>query len=107
MTATSGWTGMLQTNLGSYASRTIVTEWGAPMTTGIDYSGAGEGDHNASFISAVSTYLHDNAIGSCYWPVLRTADFWSLSTVSGTGTDLSLTITNASGLARVQSAFRL
>jgi endoglucanase len=107
MTDTSGWTSLLQTDLGSYASRTIVTEWGAPMTTGIDYSGAGEGDHNGSFISAISTYLHDNAIGSCYWPVLRTADSWSLSTMSGVGTDATLTITNASGLARVQSAFGL
>jgi len=106
-TATSAWTARLQSNLGSYASRTIVTEWGAPMTTGIDYSGAGEGDNSGSFISAISTYLHDNTIGSCYWPVLRTADFWSLTTLNGTGTDLSLSITNASGLARVQSAWRM
>ena len=107
MTATSGWTTRLQTYLGSYASRTIVTEWGAPMTGGADYSGAGEGDHNGSFISAISTYLHDNKIGSCYWPVLRTADSWSLSTLSGSGTNLSLTITNASGLARVKASFGL
>ncbi len=104
-TATSAWTARLQTNLGSYASRTIVTEWGAPMTTGIDYSGAGEGDNSGSFISAISTYLHDNTIGSCYWPVLRTADTWSLTTLTGSDTNLALTVTNASGLARVQSAW--
>jgi hypothetical protein len=106
-TSTTGWTTRLQTYLGSYSSRTIVTEWGAPMTTGIDYSGAGEGNNNGSFISAISTYLHDNKIGSCYWPVLRTGDSWSLSTLSGSGTNLSLTITNASGLARVKASFGL
>jgi len=106
-TSTQAWRDMLQTNLGAYASRTVVSEWGAPMTTGADYSGAGDGDHNASFITALSTYLHDNGIGSCYWPVLRTADPWSLTTLSGTGTNLSLTVTNASGLNRVKAAFGL
>jgi hypothetical protein len=51
--------------------------------------------------------LHDKNIGSCYWPVLRTADFGSLTTASSTGTDITLTVTNPSELARVQSAFRL
>jgi endoglucanase len=106
-TSTQAWRDMLQTNLGAYASRTIVSEWGAPMTMGADYSGAGDGDHNASFITALSTYLHDNGIGSCYWPVLRTADPWSLTTLNGSGTNLSLTVTNASGLTRVRAAFGL
>jgi hypothetical protein len=107
ITATADWTARLQMYLGDYADRTIVTEWGAPMAGGADYGGAGEGDNNGSFLSAVSTHLHDNKMGSCYWPVLRTGDTWSLSTLSGTGTNLSLTVTNASGLARVESAFNL
>jgi hypothetical protein len=106
-TSTQGWRDMLQTNLGAYASRTIVSEWGAPMTTGADYSGAGDGNHNVSFITGLSTYLHDNGIGSCYWPVLRTADSWSLTTLNGTGTNLSVTVTNTSGLNRVRAAFGL
>jgi endoglucanase len=106
-TAVAGWTTRLKMYLGNYAGRTIVTEWGAPMTGGADYSGTGEGNNSGSFISAMSTYLHDNKMGSCYWPVLRTGDAWSLSTVSGTGTNLTLAITNASGLARVKSAFNL
>jgi hypothetical protein len=107
MTSVSGWTTRLQNYLGNYASRTIVTEWGAPMTGGANYSGTGEGDHNASFIVALSTYLHDHNMGSCYWPVLRTQDSWSITTLSGSGTNLSLTVTNASGLARIKSAFNL
>lgn len=95
MTSTAGWTSRLQGYLGSYASRTIVTEWGATMTSGIDYSGSGEGNNNGSYISAISTYLHDNKMGSCHWPVLRTGDAWSITTLSGSGTNLSLTVTNA------------
>jgi endoglucanase len=106
-TSTQAWEKMLQTNVGSYGSRTIVTEWGAPMTTGTNYGGAGDGDNNASFMTGISTYLHDNNMGSCYWPILRNGDMWSLTTLNGTGTALSLSVTNASGLARVESAFGL
>jgi hypothetical protein len=107
ITTNAGWTGKLKTSLGGYESRTIVTAWGAPMTTGIDYSGAGEGDNGGSYMSAVSNYLRDNQMGSCYWPALRTGDSWSLTTLSGTGTNQSLNITNASGVARINSAFGL
>lgn len=106
-TSVAGWTTRLQTYLGNYANRTIVTEWGAPMTTGADYSGTGEGNNNGSYVSAISTYLHNNKMGSCYWPVLRIGDSWSITTLSGTGTNLSLNVTNASGLARIKSAFNL
>ena len=77
------------------------------MTTGADYSGTGEGNNNGSYVSAISTYLHNNKMGSCYWPVLRIGDSWSITTLSGTGTNLSLNVTNASGLARIKSAFNL
>jgi len=74
---------------------------------GADYSGAGEGDNYGSYMSAVSNYLRDNRMGSCYWPMFRTGDSWSLTTLSGTGTTQSLSATNASGLARVKSAFNM
>jgi endoglucanase len=77
------------------------------MATGLDYSGTGDGDNNASFMTGIATYLHDNNMGSCYWPILRTGDMRSLTTLNGTGSALSLTVTNASGLARIESAFGL
>jgi hypothetical protein len=106
-TSTQAWRTMVQANLGAYASRTIVTEWGAPMTQGTDYSGPGDGNNSTSFMTGLSGYLHDNGIGNCYWPMLRSGDAWSLTTLSGTGANLSLSVTNASGLARVKSAFGL
>jgi endoglucanase len=71
------------------------------------YGGAGDGNNDTSFMTGISTYLHDNNMGSCYWPILRNGDMWSLTTLNGTGTALSLSVTNPSGLARVESAFGL
>lgn len=106
-TSTQEWKNALDYNLGGHGSRVIVTEWGAPMTTGTDYSGTGEGDHNGSFITGISSYLQANDIGSCYWPLLRAGDAWSLTTLAGDAENTVLTVNSASGLARIQSAFRL
>jgi hypothetical protein len=35
----SGWVSDFKNPVGSCASRTVVDEWGAPMTTGLDYNG--------------------------------------------------------------------
>lgn len=77
------------------------------MANGADYSGPGDGELDASFMTGVSTFLHDNDLGNCYWPILRTGDLWSLTTLTGGETSLSLSVNNASGLTRVQSALRL
>jgi endoglucanase len=106
-TVTQEWKDALDYNVGGHGSRVIVTEWGAPMTSGTDYSGPGDGDHDASFITGISSYLQDNDIGSCYWPLLRAGDAWSLTTLGGDAENTVLNINNASGLARIQSAFRL
>jgi endoglucanase len=106
-TVTQEWKDALDYNVGGHGSRVIVTEWGAPMTSGTDYSGPGDGDHETAFMTGVSSYLQDNDIGSCYWPLLRTADAWSLTTLGGDAENTVLSVNNATGLARVQSAFRL
>ncbi len=106
-TVTQEWKDALDYNVGGHGSRVILTEWGAPMTGGTDYSGPGDGDHNASFITGISSYLQENDIGSCYWPLLRAGDAWSLTTLGGDAENAVLTVNNASGLARIQSAFRL
>jgi hypothetical protein len=41
-------------------------------------------------------------MGSCLWVGLRNNDTTSITKLNGTGTDLSLTVTNASALARIQ-----
>ncbi len=40
-------------------------------------------------------------MGSVYWPGLRTGDAYSLTTLKGIGTSLSLIVNNRTGLDRL------
>jgi hypothetical protein len=96
----AAWRDALDASVGPYASRTLVSEYGAPMTTGLDYNGeipAGPSAHFVAFIKGVSTRARDLGLGTIYWPGLRIGDPYSLEAVSGAGTQLSLSVTNASG----------
>jgi len=54
-TTDQGWRDYIKSKVGSYYSRVIVTEWsGAPMSTGVDYSGAINGDVNMAYLVGVA-----------------------------------------------------
>jgi Cellulase (glycosyl hydrolase family 5) len=105
ITTASGWESNMKSNLGSYASRTIATEWGSPMTTGTNYDVTTDGDLYISYMNGVPDQLRSSGMGSCFWPGLRIGDSWSITTLKGTGTNLSLSVTNASGLDRIHWAW--
>ncbi len=106
-TAQKQWSDSMTSALGSYAARTLVGEWGAPMTTGTDYSVNTDGDAFRSYVRAVSDIMHNAGMGSCYWPGLRNGDSYSMTTLSTGSSPLTLTVTNASGLGRLQWAWQL
>jgi len=106
-TAQKQWSDSMTSALGSYTARTLVGEWGAPMTTGTDYSVNSDGDTFRSYVRAVSDIMHTAGMGSCYWPGLRNSDSYSMTTLSTGGSPLTLTVTNASGLGRLQWAWQL
>jgi hypothetical protein len=101
------WTDSMTSALGSHAARTIVGEWGGPMTTGIDYNVMMDGDAYRSYVVAVSNVMHDAGMGSCYWPGLRNGDSYSMTKLSTGGSPLTLTVNSASGLARLHWAWRV
>jgi endoglucanase len=101
------WSDSMTSALGSYSARTLVGEWGAPMTTGTDYGVSSDGDVFRSYVRAVSDIMHDAGMGSCYWPGLRNGDSYSMTTLSTGGSPLSLTVTSTSGLGRLQWAWQL
>jgi hypothetical protein len=107
ITTAQGWESNMKSNLGSYASRTIATEWGSPMTTGTNYDVTTDGDLYISYMNGVPDQLRSSGMGSCFWPGLRIGDSWSITTLKGTGTNLSLSVTNASGLDRIHWAWGL
>ena len=107
ITTAAGWENDIKSNVGTYASRTIATEWGSPMTTGTNYGVTTDGDAYISYMNGVPDQFRSFGMGSCYWPGLRIGDAWSITTLQGTGTNLSLSVTNASGLARIHWAWGL
>jgi len=108
-TTEAEWTNHFKGYVGSYADRTVATEWGGPMSTGskngityqpMNYNVAGTNFYEA-YIRGISQQLHDWRMGSFYWPGLRDGDWYSMTTRSGTGAGTNLTISNQSGVDRM------
>jgi len=99
LTTSADWERSLQSI--NYASRTIMTEFGAPMTTGDDYLGAPGSNRDIAYIQGVTNQLRASGMGGVYWPGLRAGDSYSLLTLSGT----TVTLNNTSGLSRIQYAW--
>lgn len=104
-TTEAAWVTELNNHLRGYGSRTIVTEFGVPMSTGINYNGARDGDNNRSYFWGMTDTLRSEGVGSIYWPGLRNGDSWSMEQLHGTGTNLTLTTVNASGRDRLEHAW--
>ncbi|GAA0909871.1 hypothetical protein GCM10009557_84420 [Virgisporangium ochraceum] len=106
--------GHIQTRLGSCASRAVVTEFGAPMSTGLNYADAGSTDNFVRHIRAVTQVMRDNRMGGTYWPALGGKptgssgfDYYSMFSLTGSGTNLNLAVRNASGRDRIRYGWGL
>jgi endoglucanase len=93
------WKTELQTRVGTYYNRTILTEYGATMTTGKVYTKA-KNDAEICFIRGISDQIRVWGMGSCYWPGLRIGDTYSIQSLN-TNTYI-LSTTNPSGLIRIK-----
>ncbi len=107
------WANHIASYIGGYADRTVATEWGGPMSPGskyniqwdtIDYS-IPSGSYFADYIRGVSSRLRSLGMGSVYWPGLRDGDWYSLTSRSGSGASIKLSLVNPSGLTRLQYAW--
>ncbi|MCX3061369.1 RICIN domain-containing protein [Streptomyces beihaiensis] len=107
------WANHIAGYIGAYASRTVATEWGGPMSPGtkngvqydtIDYS-IPSGSFFADYIRGVSSELRALGVGSVYWPGLRDGDWYSMTSKSGTGSGIKLSLVNPTGLTRLRYAW--
>ncbi|HEX3731287.1 MAG TPA: RICIN domain-containing protein [Opitutaceae bacterium] len=89
----------LSGQVGTYASRTVLTEFGAEMTTGLNYQGGSQGSNSIASVIGFCDFCHDNSMGSVYWPGERIGDTYSMYTLNGTS---SMTLNNSGGLELVQ-----
>jgi len=103
----AGWEQVIQQKVGAYSSRTVATEWGAPLSGGVVYSGTGTpANVNAAFMMGVPDQFRAYPMGSCLWSGLEGTSE-GLTKINGSGSTLTLTVTNASALARLQYAWGL
>lgn len=106
-TTEEAWRESIRTSVGGYAGRVVITEWGAPMTDGRNYNAAANGDSFVAFIRGVAAEARALQLGTVYWPGVRPNDPYRLQTVNGTGTNLSLSTTNASGRDQLRYSWGL
>jgi hypothetical protein len=112
-TSESQWTSQFQGEVGSYSDRTVCTEWGGPMSPGskngvsygpLDYSQSPT-NYFEAYIRGMSSQLRAWNMGSFYWAGLKDGDWYSMTTKSGTGAAVTLSVSNQSGLDRMQYAW--
>jgi Cellulase (glycosyl hydrolase family 5) len=100
-TQESQWQADIKGRLGGYGGRAVIDEFGAPMTTGINYLANHNGAHNQSYFAAVTDLARSDHIGSVYWAGLKTGDNFSMEAHHGA----TLTDNNSSGAEQLRWGF--
>jgi len=88
----------LSGEVGSYSSRTVLTEFGADMNQGYNYQGGDQGNWQIASLNGFCNFCHATGMGSTYWAGLKTGDYYSMFALSGS----TMTLQSTSGLAVVQ-----
>ena len=99
------WVSDLKVRLGDCANRTVADEFGAPMTTGLNYNVPTPTDNSVNFIQADTDVFRELGMGSVYWPGLRTDDTYSIQKLIGDAARPWLVTTNQSGADRLAWAW--
>ena len=100
------WVADLKVRIGDCANRTVADEFGAPMTTGLNYNVKTADDNYVNFIQAVTDTFRELKMGSVYWPGLRTDDIYSIQELTGDPAKPWLKTTNQSGADRLAWAWQ-
>lgn len=90
----------LSGEVGSYASRTVLTEFGADMNQGYNFQGGDQGNWQIASLNGFCNYCHANNMGSTYWSGLKTGDYYSMYEWNSGNT--ALVLQSTSGLTLIQ-----
>ncbi|WP_328653131.1 RICIN domain-containing protein [Micromonospora sp. NBC_00330] len=112
------WINSFKARLCGYADRAILTEFGVPMNTGVNYNGPRDGNNNVSYFYALTDTVRELGMGSLLWTGVKEANqtqgpgpcfnaSCAITSLTGSGTNLSLTVTNQSGLDRLRHGWGL
>jgi hypothetical protein len=117
-TTEAGWVTDFENALCGYASRAVLTEFGVPMNTGVNYDGPRDGNNDLSYLYGITDTVRSLGMGAILWVGVKQATqtqgpgpcenaSCAITTLGGSGTNLSLSITNQSGLDRLQYGWGL
>ncbi|MFG2639230.1 ricin-type beta-trefoil lectin domain protein [Streptomyces sp. NPDC048362] len=109
----TAWANNFKSALCGYGSRAVLTEFGAPMTTGVNYNGPREGNNNVSYLYALTDTVRELQMGSLLWVGVKEANqsqgpgpcaeaSCALTSLAGNGANISLDVNNQSALNRVR-----
>ncbi|MFI5916838.1 ricin-type beta-trefoil lectin domain protein [Dactylosporangium sp. NPDC051541] len=112
------WVKSFKARLCGHADRAVLTEFGVPMNTGVNYNGPRDGNNNVSYFYALTDTVRELGMGSLLWTGVKEASqtqgpgpcfnaSCAITSLTGSGTNLSLTVTNQSGLDRVRHGWGL
>ncbi|MER7674437.1 ricin-type beta-trefoil lectin domain protein [Kitasatospora sp. NPDC096128] len=110
------WITSFENNVCGYDSRAVLTEFGVPMTTGVNYDGPRDGINDVSFLYALTDTVRKQGMGAILWTGVKSADqtqgpgpcenaSCAITSLQGTAPNYTLSITNQSGLDRLQYAW--
>jgi len=88
----------LSGEVGSYASRTVLTEFGGSMNQGWNYQGGDQSNYQIASVNGFCNYCYTNNMGSVYWAGLKAGDYYSMYSLSGS----TMSLFSSSGLSVVQ-----
>jgi hypothetical protein len=111
-TTEAAWVSDFNGALCGYASRAVLTEFGVPMTTGVNYNGPKNGVNLLSYMYAITDTVRSQGIGSVLWTGVKQTTqtvgpgpcenaSCAITSLNGSGSNL-LSLTNQSGLDRLQ-----
>jgi hypothetical protein len=112
-TSESQWVNQFKGEVGSHSDRTVCTEWGGPMSPGskngvsygsLDYSTTPT-NYFEAYILGMSSQLRSWNMGNFYWAGLKDGDWYSMTTKSGSGASITLSIPNQSGLDQLRNSW--
>jgi Ricin-type beta-trefoil lectin domain/Cellulase (glycosyl hydrolase family 5) len=117
-TTEAAWVTDFENSICGYASRAVLTEFGVPMNTGANYDGPKDGTNDLSYLYGITDTVRSLGMGSILWTGVKQATqtvgpgpcenaSCAITSLNGSGTNLSLSITNQSGLDRLQYGWGL
>jgi Ricin-type beta-trefoil lectin domain/Cellulase (glycosyl hydrolase family 5) len=109
----AGWVTSFENNICGYDSRAVLTEFGVPMNTGVNYDGARDGTNDVSYLYALTDTVRSQGMGSILWTGVKFSTqttgpgpcenaSCAITSLQGSAPNYTLSINNQSGLDRLQ-----